>query len=82
MGTDNGKMRQNIALSFIKSLLKKEFSISVGEKQKLSSSQIYQGADPNQCANDLVHRPIPHLWGADLGQVYLFCEKMAKIFMY
>ena len=68
-------MRQNIALSFIKSLLKKEFSTSVGEKQTLSSSQIYQGADPKQRANDLVHRPIPHLWGADLGQVYLFCQK-------
>ena len=38
-----------------------------GEKTKLSSSQVYQGAHPDQSANDLVHRPIPHLWGADLA---------------
>ena len=38
-----------------------------GAKPKLSSSQVYQGAHPDQSANDLVHRPIPHLWGADLA---------------
>ena len=66
LGTDNGKLRQNIALSFIKSLLRKE--VSTEKAKGFSSSQIFQGADPKQSANDLVHRPIPHLWGADLGK--------------
>ena len=67
LGTDNGKLRQNVALSFIKSLLRKE--VSTEKAKGFSSSQIFQGADPKQSANDLVHRPIPHLWGADLGNV-------------
>ena len=67
LGTDNGKLRQNIALSFIKSLLRKE--VSTEKVKGFSSCQIFQGADPKQSANDLVHRPIPHLWGADLGNV-------------
>ena len=72
LGTDNGKLRQNIAVSFIKSLLKRDAST---EKAKgFSSCQIFQGADPNQSAKDLVHRPIPHLWGADLGNIlFLTC---------
>ena len=67
LGTDHGKLRQNIALSFIKSLLRKE--VPTEKAKGFSSCQIFQGADPKQSANDLVHRPIPHLWGADLGNV-------------
>ena len=48
-------------------LLRKE--VSTEKAKGFSSSQIFQGANSKQSANDLVHRPIPHLWGADLGNV-------------
>jgi xanthine dehydrogenase/oxidase len=60
----NRSLRQNLAIYFVSSLLRRD-QILPEKVGLVQSSQLFKAASDAQAEHDLVERPVPHMWAAE-----------------